>query len=158
MPAKYKKLEPYALRALAQEVTAAARAVVEMSAQLREGACRRPKGVKGSAPPCESHQLRFDARELNLAARAVVDLSDMIREELYLAAKEVQKARLQKRKAAPKCGAWTARGGRCTTPLEPAQFRCPLHAEDLRKRRKGSSERGGQPRRRGTPWHPLVSA
>lgn len=147
MPAKYRKLQPDQLVSLAREIAAAARAVVEKPSQLR-AACFGAKTKSRSA--YESHQLGHEARELNLAVRAVVDLAATIREELFIAAKDLRKAKRLKRKEAPKCGAYKASGGRCGTRLEPGEFRCPLHAQDLRKRCKarakvvGSAE-GGVP-------------
>jgi hypothetical protein len=132
MAAKYRKLHPDQLLGIAGEVTAAIRAVI---VSVQERRVNVPKARARNAPACESHQIVHAARELNSAMRSLSDLATPFREELFQAAKAVRAARRQKRRAAPKCGALKAGGGRCGTRLEPGQFRCPLHAQELRQRR-----------------------
>lgn len=140
MPTKYKKLHPKDLLTLARDITASARAIIEMATQMREEAHGKRKRASGPTPLCEAHHLLFEAREINLAARALVDLADMVREELFVAAKKARRIKQQRRAAASKCGVLRASGGRCATRLEPGQFRCPLHAQELRKRRKANAK------------------
>jgi hypothetical protein len=133
MPAKYRKLKPHQLLALSRAITAAARAIADMATQLRAEGC---KSIATQAEAIlEAHHYTHEARELNCAVRALVDLTNPVREELFLAAKEQKRTKRQTRKAAPRCGAWKATGGRCGTRLAPGEFRCPIHAADLRTRR-----------------------
>ena len=149
--AKSKKLKPNDLRVLALEMTAAARALVEMGNQMRDEAGQGPKGLRGAAQACDYHHLIHDARELNVAVCAVVQLAGVVREEMHLAARKLRSTGRRKRKLAPKCHAWKASGGRCGTRLRPGQFRCPLHAQELRKRRKAQSKGGGGNQKGGAP-------
>jgi hypothetical protein len=94
------------------------------------------------------HELKYLAQELGQAVRTLVERHDALREQLFLAAREAKKQSKTKA-AAPKCGARTATGQRCATRLQPGQFRCDLHAAEMRQRRKGqvtvpigASERG----------------
>lgn len=45
------------------------------------------------------------------------------------------------KRARPECGAKLCDGARCRDPLEPGQFRCPLHAAEMRARRTGDARR-----------------
>jgi hypothetical protein len=136
MSAKYRKLHPDQLLCLAGEVTAGARAVVAMAQRDR---IELQKTRTRNVPASEYHHLVHGARELNSAMRSLSELAITFREELFQAARSVKQAHRQKRKAAPTCGALRASGGRCGTRLEPGEFRCPLHANELRRRREGKA-------------------
>lgn len=154
MPNKYRKLQPHRLLAFARAVTTAAQAVGAMATQLRVEGCKSI-AAKGEAT-LEPHHFANEARELNCAVRALVALTDPVREELHLVSREMKRTKRQKRKDAPKCGAWKAYGGRCSTRLEPGEFRCPVHAAELRTRRqkrdglKPTSQRGSSSKHRAT--------
>jgi len=136
MPTKYRSLHPDQLLGLVGEVTAAIRAVV---AAADDGRSKAATPRARNAPSSEPHQLVHGARDLNSAMRALGCIVLPFREELFQAAKDVRASHRQKRKAAPKCGAMKASGGRCGTRLEAGQFRCPLHAQEMRRRREGSA-------------------
>ena len=96
-------------------------------------------------PRLGAHELKYLAQELGQAVRALVDQHSSLREELFLAAKAVRREKRAKRDM-PKCNAFKASGGRCATRLEPGQFRCALHEQELRDRRRskvGKRKPGG---------------
>ncbi|BCT93132.1 hypothetical protein LYSHEL_21550 [Lysobacter helvus] len=87
-------------------------------------------------PRLGAHELKYLAQELGQAMQALSQQHLLLREELFLAAKAARSEKWTKRDV-PKCGAVKAStGGRCATPLQPGQFRCDLHAQELSDRRK----------------------
>lgn len=131
MTTKYKKLQPHQLVAIARELASAVGTVVETESRLRADAGQRGK----ASNTYQAHELKYEAQQLGVAMRALADVGSMLREELFLAASDVKKAARVVRKEAPRCDAMKASGGLCATRLQPGEFRCPLHAAELRDRR-----------------------